>query len=203
MSTKSKTMMILCFGLSLLGLALFTGCGEGSSSGSKTSAVSADGRCEHQIKIETCPFCNPEMIDAQGFCGTHGFPEAICAQCKPGIKVAFRAKGDWCNEHKLPESQCLECNPELAENIQEGVHGGAMPTAGADDAANCEHGIPEARCPFCTPSLIESEGFCNGHDVAEALCVKCRPFMKTAFVAAGDWCQEHNTPESQCAICNP
>jgi cobalt-zinc-cadmium efflux system membrane fusion protein len=51
--------------------------------------------------------------------------------------------------------------------------------------------------------LIQSEGFCGGHNVAEALCVKCRPFLKTAFVAKGDWCAEHNTPESQCEICNP
>jgi len=191
-----------CFGLALLGGICLGGCSEGNQSGS-TTAVSADGRCEHQIKAETCPFCNPEMIEAEGYCGTHGFPEAICAKCKPGIKVAFRANGDWCDEHKLPESQCIQCNPEVAGNIQEGVHGGAIPTTGGDDPADCEHGIAEASCPFCNPSLIETEGFCNGHGVAEALCVKCRPFMKTAFIANGDWCGEHNTPESQCKICNP
>jgi len=199
---KKIAMLTMCLGLGLFGVLALGGCGEGGTS-SSTTAVGADGRCEHQIKAESCPFCNPEMVDAEGFCGAHGFPEAICAQCKPGIKVAFRAKGDWCDEHKLPESQCIQCNPELAENIREGVHGGAMPTAGGDNAVNCEHGIPEAKCPFCDPSLIDSEGFCKGHDVAEALCVQCRPFMKTAFVAAGDWCEEHNTPESQCAICNP
>ena len=199
---KKITMLTLCLGLGLLGVLTLGGCGEGGSSAS-TTAVSADGRCEHQIKADTCPFCNPEMVEAEGFCGAHGFPEAICAQCKPAIKVAFRAKGDWCDEHKLPESQCIQCNPELAENIQEGVHGGALPAAGGDDAASCEHGIAEAKCPFCNPSLIESEGFCGGHGVAEALCVQCRPFMKTAFVAAGDWCDEHGTPESQCTICNP
>jgi membrane fusion protein, heavy metal efflux system len=199
---KKIAMLTMCLGIGLFSVLTLGGCGEGGSSAS-TTEVSADGRCEHQIKADTCPFCNPELVNAEGFCGAHGFPEAICAQCKPGIKIAFRAKGDWCDEHKLPESQCITCNPELAENIQEGVHGGAMPTAGADDAGNCEHGIPGAKCPFCDPSLIESEGFCNGHDVAEALCVQCRPFMKTAFVAAGDWCEQHNTPESQCAICNP
>jgi len=142
-------------------------------------------------------------VEAEGFCGAHGFAEAICAKCRPGIKVAFRSMDDWCDEHKLPESQCVQCDPELAKNIQEGVHGGPIPGASAENALNCEHGIAQAKCLFCDPSLIESEGFCNGHDVAEALCVKCRPFMKTAFVAAGDWCVEHNTPESQCAVCNP
>lgn len=127
-----KTLARLTIGLGLGVLAL-GGCGEGDSSGT-TTAVSADGRCEHQIKADGCPFCNPEMVDAEGFCGTHGFPEAICAQCKPGIKVAFRAQGDWCDEHKLPESQCIECNPQLAENIREGVHGGAMPPASGDNA---------------------------------------------------------------------
>lgn len=202
MNMKKITMITMYLGLGLLGLASFTGCGQGDSSG-PTTAVSADGRCEHQIKVESCPFCNPEMVEAEGFCGSHGFAEAICAQCKPGIKVAFRAMGDWCDEHKLPESQCIECNPELAQNIQDGVHGGAMPTTGGDHNSNCEHGITEAKCPYCIPSLIDSEGYCNGHDVAEALCVKCRPFMKTAFVAMGDWCDEHTTPESQCKACNP
>lgn len=202
MNAKTMTAMTMGLWLSLLGLTVLAGCGEGGSSGS-TTLVNANGRCEHEIKPDTCPFCNPEMVDAEGFCGAHGFPEAVCAQCKPGIKVAFRSMGDWCDEHKLPESQCAQCNPELAENIQEGVHGGAIPNASGDTAADCEHGIPGATCPFCDPSLIESEGFCDGHGVAEALCVKCRPFMQTAFVAAGDWCGEHGTPESQCKICNP
>ncbi|MBL4809629.1 MAG: hypothetical protein JKY43_06180 [Phycisphaerales bacterium] len=70
-------------------------------------------------------------------------------------------------------------------------------------SSNCQHGISASQCPFCTPSLIESDGFCGGHDVAEALCVKCRPFLKVAFEAAGDWCPDHNTPESQCSTCNP
>lgn len=199
---KNIAMMTLCLVLGLFSSLTLSGCGEDEAEGTTTS-VSADGRCEHQIKAETCPFCNPELVEAEGFCGAHGFPEAICAQCRPGIKVAFRAQGDWCDEHKLPESQCIQCNPELAENIQEGVHGGAIPGASTENALNCEHGIAKAKCPFCDPSLIESEGFCNGHDVAEALCVKCRPFMKTAFIATGDWCAEHNTPESQCALCNP
>lgn len=195
-----KTVMMSLVGAGILCLGgMVAGCGE---SGNAASTVAADGRCPHEIKAESCPFCNPELVESEGFCGEHGFPEAICAKCKPAIKVAFRAKNDWCDEHKLPESQCVECNPELAENIRPGEHGAAVSASGAG-SANCEHGIAEAKCPFCTPSLIDSAGFCEGHGVAEALCVECRPFMKTAFQAKGDWCAEHNTPESQCTICNP
>jgi cobalt-zinc-cadmium efflux system membrane fusion protein len=79
---------------------------------------------------------------------------------------------------------------------------GGAPIPSAEQAV-CKHGIEGAKCPFCTPGLIESDGFCGGHGVAEALCVECRPYLKTAFVAAGDWCAEHETPESQCVRCNP
>lgn len=189
--------------------ALLLGCGNEGASGTETAA--AGDRCAHELKIETCPFCTPSLIESEGYCGEHAVAEALCATCRPYLKAAFRAKGDWCDEHKLPESQCIACNPELADKIRPGVHGGAHPDEhdhdhGDDqtaDADACQHGIAEARCPFCTPSLIESEGFCGGHDVAEALCVKCRPYLKTAFIAAGDWCAKHDTPESQCATCNP
>jgi membrane fusion protein, heavy metal efflux system len=82
------------------------------------------------------------------------------------------------------------------------VHGQPQP-AGTPRVAACPHGIDAATCPFCDPSRVERLGMCKEHGVPEALCVKCRPFLKAAFVAAGDWCKEHDTPESQCAICNP
>lgn len=175
---------------------------SGQGGAASRTSVDASGRCEHEIKVETCPFCKPDLVESEGFCGAHGFPEALCAQCRPYLKVAFRTQGDWCEEHKLPESQCMACNPELAENIRPGEHGVAMPAA-SGEASTCEHAIDESQCPFCTPSLIETAGFCQGHGVAEALCVQCRPFLKTAFVAKGDWCGEHDTPESQCVLCNP
>ncbi|MCG3124421.1 MAG: Cobalt-zinc-cadmium resistance protein CzcB [Phycisphaerales bacterium] len=78
----------------------------------------------------------------------------------------------------------------------------AQPAA-SQPAATCPHAIEAARCPFCDPSRIERLGMCREHGVPEALCVKCKPYLKAAFVAAGDWCGEHDTPESQCAICNP
>lgn len=142
----SHAMLSACLVAAVTLAVSFAGCGP---SGSSDAASLAGTRCEHEIKAETCPFCNPDIIEAEGFCGEHGFPEALCAKCRPGIKVAFRARGDWCEEHKLPESQCIACDPALAENIRPGVHGGAMP--GTRDDAHCEHGKPVSECTLCTP----------------------------------------------------
>ena len=95
------------------------------------------------------------------------------------------------------------------EKRRPGEHGSQ--SAGVDAASAtpsqatelCKHGIGQAKCPFCIPGLVESDGLCKEHDVAEALCVKCRPYLETAFKAEGDWCDAHRTPESQCTICNP
>jgi cobalt-zinc-cadmium efflux system membrane fusion protein len=185
--------------------AALGGCGGG---GSDSAADTATERCAHEIKRAMCPFCTPSLIDSDGFCGEHGVAEALCYQCRPFLKAAFRAKGDWCAEHSAPESQCMVCHPELKERIRPGEHGKLSTSAAGSSpsvplAGGCEHGIETANCPFCTPSLIASEGFCAGHNVPEALCVRCRPYLHTAFKAKGDWCAEHNTPESQCVICHP
>lgn len=116
------------------GILSLAACGEsGDAPDSAVSSVSADGRCPHEIKAESCPFCNPEMVEAQGFCGEHGFPEALCSKCRPFLNVAFRAQDDWCEEHTLPQSQCLECDPSLADNIIPGAHGVDLPTDSHDD----------------------------------------------------------------------
>jgi len=73
--------------------------------------------------------------------------------------------------------------------------------AGAGAGSTCAHDIDADRCPFCKPELIESLGWCDGHDVAEALCTRCNSRLIPAFKAQGDWCAEHGLPESQCAIC--
>ncbi|MEK6701758.1 MAG: hypothetical protein AABZ53_05815 [Planctomycetota bacterium] len=180
--------------------------GGGKSGTTQTAAKpDASGRCPHEIKQEKCPFCNPGLVESEGFCGEHGFAEALCVQCRPYLKAAFRAKGDWCKEHEVPESQCIQCHPELKDKIKPGEHGTTTPTSASTpaQAGQCEHTIAKAKCPFCTPSLIESDGFCKEHDIAEALCVKCRPYLEAAFKAKGDWCKEHSTPESQCVECNP
>ncbi len=191
-------------------LVSVTGCEKKSANAGKgapatAAGAAASGRCPHEIKHEKCPFCNPALVASEGFCGEHGVAEALCVQCRPYLKAAFRAKGDWCKEHEAPESQCVQCHPELKDKIRPGEHGGAAPVAasGQPGPAACEHAIAKAKCPFCTPSLIQSDGFCKEHDIAEALCVKCRPYLEAAFKAKGDWCAEHATPESQCALCNP
>ncbi|MFT5425011.1 MAG: cobalt-zinc-cadmium efflux system membrane fusion protein [Phycisphaerales bacterium] len=78
-----------------------------------------------------------------------------------------------------------------------------LPVSPASSSEECLHDIPRSRCPFCTPGLIASLGMCVEHAVPEALCVTCRPFLQSAFVAEGDWCAEHATPESQCVVCTP
>ena len=190
--------------LLVLVFAFSYGCEQkADSAGTKgaTTQAAAD-RCPHEIKQDKCPFCNPKLVESDGFCGEHGVAESLCVQCRPYLKAAFRVKGDWCKEHNTPVTQCVQCNPALKEKFRPGEHGGAAPkSAGkpAANAANCEHGIAKAKCPFCTPSLIQSDGFCKEHDVAEALCVKCRPYLESAFKAKGDWCSEHGAPKSQCA----
>ena len=176
-----------------------------SGSGAKTLQAGDSERCPHEIRKDKCPFCTPALVDAQGFCGEHGVAEALCHQCRPFLKTAFRAKGDWCKTHEAPDSQCVPCHPELRIQVNPGSgHGQAIAQVGAAPPAGaCAHGIEPAKCPFCKPELIESDGFCKEHDLAEALCVKCRPYLLKAFKAAGDWCGEHNVPESQCVLCNP
>ncbi len=177
---------------------------DNESSGSKaTSSKGGDAdRCPHEIRKDKCPFCTPDLVASQGFCGEHGVAEALCYQCRPFLKTTFRAKQDWCKTHDAPDSQCVSCHPELKDRAKPGSgHGQAHPTP--PGSSGCTHGIEPAKCPFCKPEIIESDGFCAGHDIAEALCVKCRPFLETAFKAAGDWCGEHAVPESQCADCNP
>jgi cobalt-zinc-cadmium efflux system membrane fusion protein len=129
--------------------------------------------------------------------------EALCHQCRPYLKAAFRAKGDWCARHAAPDSQCHACHPELKDKIQPGGgHALANHRSGAPAAPLCEHQIDKSKCPFCTPSLIQTDGFCAGHNVAEALCVKCRPYLEKAFKAKNDWCADHGLPMSQCLAHN-
>ncbi len=78
-------------------------------------AAGAEGRCPHEIKQDKCPFCTPALVQSEGYCGEHGVAEALCYMCRPYLKAAFRAKGDWCQAHGAPDSQCVECHPELLE----------------------------------------------------------------------------------------
>lgn len=69
----------------------------------------APSYCEHGIDASQCPFCRPDLVESQGWCGGHGVPEALCTRCRPAIIPAFKSRGDWCAEHGLPESQCTLC----------------------------------------------------------------------------------------------
>lgn len=125
-------MRVLLMVTAACGLLLAAGACERQGGGGATTQTSAAAACPHQIKKDMCPFCNPEKIEAEGFCGEHGVAEALCAQCRPYLKAAFRAKGDWCEQHGGPDSQCLACHPELAENLRPGEHGVEMPPAKTD-----------------------------------------------------------------------
>lgn len=208
MNVKHCIVGVMIASLSLVSACEKKAANSGSGTTTTASTPDASGRCTHEIKHEKCPFCNPALVEADGFCAEHGVAEALCYQCRPYLKAAFRAKGDWCKEHDAPESQCVSCHPELKDKMTPGAGHGVVPAAAAtgakpEPAGGCEHGIAKAQCPFCTPALVASDGFCDGHGVAEALCVKCRPYLEAAFKAKGDWCKEHTTPESQCVACNP
>ena len=175
-----------------------------SGSGAKTLQAGDSERCPHEIRKDKCPFCTPALVEAQGFCGEHGVAEALCHQCRPFLKTAFRegrlvqdARGSGFAVRTVPSGTQDPGKPRLR------ARAGNRPGRRAPPAGACAHGIEPAKCPFCKPELIESDGFCKEHDLAEALCVKCRPYLLQAFKAAGDWCGEHNVPESQCVLCNP
>jgi len=114
-------------------LTVVVGCGKesdggaGAESASASSTAGGEARCEHEIKRDTCPFCTPSLVESEGFCGEHGVAEALCAQCRPYLKAAFRVKGDWCAEHGSPDSQCLACHPDLEKNVKPGEHGVTTP----------------------------------------------------------------------------
>jgi len=104
-----------CLSLCFVALSAISGCKPSNS----PSADAVAGRCPHDIKAEKCPFCTPALIESDGFCGGHGVAEALCYQCRPYLKTAFKAKGDWCKEHEAPDSQCMTCHPELKAKIDE------------------------------------------------------------------------------------
>jgi hypothetical protein len=120
--TRCMILVSLLIGFS----AAAAGCGGGNSNGAaNTKAASADARCPHDIRTDKCPFCTPSLIESDGFCGEHGVAEALCYLCRPYLKTAFRAKGDWCDEHQAPDSQCVACHPELKEKMVPGSGHGA------------------------------------------------------------------------------
>jgi len=102
---------------------------------------------EHGLKSGQCPFCDPGLIETQGFCRGHGVPEALCHRCRPGLEDAFRKMGDWCGGHNLPESQCEICNPGVLDKYESFM---AMPgqtgsscTSGTARSSGCQSGAAD------------------------------------------------------------
>lgn len=58
-----------------------------------------------------------------------------------------------------------------------------------------------APSPPASPPAAAPAGRCV-HGVEAAICARCNPALKPAFVAKNDWCAEHERPESQCVICH-
>jgi cobalt-zinc-cadmium efflux system membrane fusion protein len=138
----------------LLFSAAAVACGEGGKSGETSGEAPASA------------------TPAEGMCGEHGVPEALCTQCNPALAEVFKAKGDWCEEHGFPESFCPSCNPNA-----EFPDVGPAPAAVADWCGG--HGLPESMCTKCNPELVAkfkaSGDWCAEHGFPESACPVCNP----------------------------
>jgi len=88
----------------MLGAVALVGCGRNGAAGpgsAKSAKAADDALCS----------------TAENWCGEHGIPEDICAQCNANLTAEYKRKGDWCKEHNRPESQCFVCNPKRAEKF--------------------------------------------------------------------------------------
>ena len=153
-----------------------------------------DGCAKHSI--ESCPFCDPTLIEKLGWCGGHGVPEAVCTRCNAVLIEAFQAEGDWCGKHELPESQCEFCHPEVKEKwVAERKRISAV-------EAEAQH----------TDKQDADRLWCRAHGVYEDECVICHPEIakKQSAIQLGElgndrglWCNEHDVAERECGICQP
>ena len=98
---------IIQLGLSAVALGI-AGC---SDNGSPPSTVAEKGTPKAEtVAAET-------DLHGEWWCGEHGVPEEICAQCDSSLVADFKAKGDWCDEHNRPDSQCFIHHPELKQKF--------------------------------------------------------------------------------------
>lgn len=84
-----------------LGVLAIAGCGGTGAKGTdeaKSATPATDASCSV----------------AENWCGEHGVPEDICAQCNAKVAAEYRQNSDWCTEHNRPESQCFLCSPQRA-----------------------------------------------------------------------------------------
>lgn len=123
-----KRVSFIGFGAALISSVMLTGCGSSTPPNSAASkATSADNDADH--------------VHGEWWCGEHGVPEAICAQCDVTLAANFKAKGDWCDEHDRPDSQCFICSPEKEKEFaaQYEAKYGSQPPAREAEAADHDH----------------------------------------------------------------
>lgn len=99
--TLMSWVQTVSFSMVVLGVLAIAGCGGAGTKGpdaGKSATPASDASCSL----------------AENWCGEHGVPEDICAQCNAKIAADYKKNGDWCKEHNRPESQCFLCNPKLA-----------------------------------------------------------------------------------------
>lgn len=114
----------ICGCLICLGVVVAVGCNKTVPSAAPTVAP------ESQT-------AGQEHEHGEWWCGEHGVPEAICAQCKVELVADFKAKNDWCKEHDRPDSQCFICHPEKEAEFAaqyEAKYGKQPPTRKAAEA---------------------------------------------------------------------
>lgn len=103
----------------LIVLAAFvSGCGTSGTGSSPAQPAGAnanvDGHDGHSHGAPSTTANSQKNHDHSGWwCGEHGIPEGVCAQCNSKLAADFQKKGDWCADHDRPDSQCFECHPEL------------------------------------------------------------------------------------------
>ncbi|MCR4318358.1 MAG: efflux RND transporter periplasmic adaptor subunit [Planctomycetes bacterium] len=93
--------------------AMFLSCnGEGEKNEISEGQGEVEWCDEHGIAEAECAWCDPSLIESEGYCEGHGVAEALCWKCKPAVIAGYKAEKDWCEEHELPESRCKICNPD-------------------------------------------------------------------------------------------
>ncbi|MEX2118888.1 MAG: RND transporter [Pirellulales bacterium] len=85
--------------------------------GGCTSADDNPGGDSARTKAAAKPDEGLHNYAGRDWCGEHGIPESVCAQCDFSLVADFKEQGDWCTSHDRPQSQCFVCKPELKDQF--------------------------------------------------------------------------------------
>ncbi|MBA2116127.1 RND transporter [Bremerella alba] len=109
----------LAVGLIAIATLAFTGCGTSESAMGDTDEHSEVAHDDHGDERGDEHEHGDEHghVHGEWWCGEHGVPEEICAQCDTKLISEFKEKGDWCEDHNRPASQCFICSPELFDKF--------------------------------------------------------------------------------------